>query len=89
MLIIVGVLSIAFTFIPKPDALGVVATKECIWCVVHVFGSHAETNHGMVYDAVVLERPQVVQFRLLDILVRRQAEYAIRLLSKTLRSVKC
>ena len=42
----------------------------------------------MINNAVVLKRPQVVQFFLGNILVGRQTEDTIRLVAKTLRLVK-
>lgn len=65
----------------------VVASKECIWRLIHFLGGNAEADHGVVDDAVVLERPEVMQLLLTHVFMGRESQNTIRFLSKTLRFV--
>jgi len=52
---------------------GVVSAKESVWRLVHLLGGHAETDHGVVNDTVVLKGPEVMQLLLAHVFVRRQS----------------
>lgn len=67
---------------------GIVASEESVWRLVHFLGCHAEADHGVVDDAVVLEGPEVMQLLLAHVLVWRESQDAVRLLSETLRLVQ-
>jgi hypothetical protein len=67
---------------------GIVASEESVWRLVHFLGCHAEADHGVVDDAVVLEGPEVMQLLLAHVLVWRESQDAVRLLSEALRLVQ-
>jgi hypothetical protein len=67
---------------------GVVSSEEGVWRLVHFLGGNAEADHGVVDDAVVLEGPEVVELLLAHVLVWRESQDAVRLLSETLRLVQ-
>jgi len=71
------------------DNLGrVVATKECIWCLIHFLGGYTEADHGVVDDAIVLKGPQVMELLFAHIFVRWKSQNSIWLLAKPLRLVQ-
>ena len=63
---------------------GVIPTKQCIRGLTHFFWSNTETHHGSVDDAVVLERPQVMELLLFHVFVWWQPQNTIWIMSKSL-----
>ena len=49
---------------------GVVSSEESVRRLVHVLGGKTEADHGVIDDAVVLERPEIVQLLLAHVFVR-------------------
>ena len=67
---------------------GIVATEEGVRRLVHLLRRNAEADHGVVDDAVVLKGPEVMQLLLAHVLVWRESQDAVRLLSEALRLVE-
>ena len=70
------------------DLRGVIATEESVGGLAHILGGDAETNHGSVDDAVVLQRPQIVQLLLFPVFVWRQTQNTVGVVAQTLRFVQ-
>jgi len=49
---------------------GVVSSEESVRRLVHLLGGNTEADHGVIDDAVVLERPEIVQLLLAHVFVR-------------------
>jgi len=67
----------------------VVTTKESIWCLSHLSWCDTETNHGSVDDLIVFERPQVMKLLFFHIFMWWKSKNTIRIMTQSLRFVKC
>jgi hypothetical protein len=47
----------------------IVTTKQCIRCFLHFFGGYRETNHGMINNSIIFERPKIMQLLLGHVLM--------------------
>jgi len=85
---VVEVLESLQALLATDDLRTVIATEESVRRFVHFLRSNTEGKHGVINNAVVLKRPQVVQLLLGHVLVGRQTQDTVRLVAETLRLVQ-
>jgi len=67
----------------------VVSSEESVGGLVHLLGCNTEADHCVINNTIILERPKIVQLLLAHVFVWRESQDAVRLLTESLRLIKC
>lgn len=86
---VLEVLECLEAFSAANNLCGVVTTEESVGSFAHFPGRNTEAHNGFVDNAIVLERPEVVELLLLHVLVWGEPEDSIRIVAESLRLVEC
>jgi hypothetical protein len=68
---------------------GVVSTEESVWSLTHFLGCNTETDHSVINDSIIFERPKVMKLLLAHLFMRRKSKNTIGFFTETLRFIKC
>ena len=66
----------------------IIASKKSVWSLTHILAGNTKTDHSMINNSIILQRPEIMKFLFAHILVWRKTKNTIWVGSKTLRFIK-
>ena len=67
----------------------VVSSKESIWSLAHFPGCDTKTDHCTIDDLIIFKWPEIMELLLFHVLMWGQTKNTIRIMTKSLRFIKC